>query len=170
MVLPQADRWQFLLAVIGVIFALPVHPLPGRYLSGFAILPLLVVQTDGPESGVAVATVLDVGHGLAVIVETHKHVLLYDAGPRYRSGFDSGRDIVLPALRAKGRTRLDTIVISHADNDHSGGVAAVIESFPSAQLIAGPDVELTHSSTCRGGQGYREDHKSQRYTGSTSDS
>jgi competence protein ComEC len=49
---------------------------------------------------------------------------------------------------------LDTIVISHADNDHSGGVAAVIESFPSAQLIAGPDVELTHSSTCRGGQGW----------------
>jgi len=154
MILPQADRWQFVLAVIGVIFALPVHPLPGRYLSGFAILPLLVVQTDGPESGVAVATVLDVGHGLAVIVETHKHVLLYDAGPRYRSGFDSGRDIVLPALRAKGRTRLDTIVISHADNDHSGGAAAVIESFPRARLIAGPDVELTHASTCRGGQGW----------------
>ncbi len=154
MVLPQAGGWQFVLAAIGVIFALPVHPLPGRYLSTLAILPLLVVQADGPEPGVAVATVLDVGHGLAVIVETRNHVLLYDAGPSYRSGFDSGADIVLPALRARGRTGLDTIVISHADRDHSGGAAAVIESFPRAQLIAGPDVTLADASACQGGQSW----------------
>ena len=154
MALPQTDRWQFVLAVMGVIFALPVHPLPGRYLSGFAILPLLVAQTDGPEPGVAIATVLDVGHGLAVIVETQNHVLLYDAGPRYRSGFDSGWEIVLPALQAMGRARLDTIVISHADNDHSGGASAVIESFPRARLIAGPDVELGHASVCQSGQSW----------------
>ncbi len=153
-ILPQADRWQFVLAVIGVIFALPIHPLPGRYLSAFAILPLLVVQTDGPKPGVAVATVLDVGHGLAVIIETRNHVLLYDAGPRYRSGFDSGSEIVLPALRAKGRTRLDTIVISHADTDHSGGAGAVIEAFPRARLVVGPDVRLTHASACRAGQSW----------------
>ncbi len=154
MVLPQAGGWQFVLAAIGVTFALPVHPLPGRYLSTLAILPLLVVQADGPEPGVAVATVLDVGHGLAVIVETRNHVLLYDAGPSYRSGFDSGADIVLPALRARGRTGLDTIVISHADRDHSGGAAAVIESFPRAQLIAGPDVTLADASACQGGQSW----------------
>ncbi len=152
--LPQADGWQFVLAIIGVIFALPVHPLPGRYLSALAILPLLAAQTDGPEPGAAIATVLDVGHGLAVIVETQSHVLLYDAGPRYRSGFDSGSEIVLPALRAKGRTRLDTIVVSHADRDHSGGAAAVIGSFPRAQLVVGPDVTLTHASACRGGQSW----------------
>jgi len=175
--LPQADRWQFVLAVIGVIFALPIHPLPCRYLSAFAILPLLVVQTDGPKPGVAVATVLDVGHGLAVIVETRNHVLLYDAGPRYRSGFDSGSEIVLPALRANGRTRLDTIVISHADTDHSGGAAAVIDSFPRAQLIVGPDVTLLHASACQGGQSWVWDgvefsflHPPARYTSLGNDS
>ncbi len=154
MVLPPASGWPFVLAAIGVIFALPVHPLPGRYLSTLAILPLLIAQADGPEPGVAVATVLDVGHGLAVIVETRSHVLLYDAGPSYRSGFDSGSEIVLPALRARGRTGLDTIVISHADRDHSGGAAAVIESFPRAQLIAGPDVTLADASACQGGQSW----------------
>ena len=93
------------------------------------------MRTDGPDPGVAVTTVLDVGHGLAVVVETNRHVLLYDTGPRYRSGFDSGREIVLPALRAMGRNRLDTIVVSHADTDHSGGAAAVIDSYPRALLV-----------------------------------
>lgn len=151
-VLPQADRWPFVLAAIGVVFALPIHPLPGRYLSGIAILPLFFAQTDGPEPGIAIATVLDVGHGLAVIVETRNHAMLFDAGPRYRSGFDSGWDIVLPALQAKNLTRLDTIVISHADNDHAGGAAAVIDAFPRAQLIVGPDVKLAHALKCEVGQ------------------
>ena len=155
--LPQIDRWQYIVAVIGVMFALPVHPFPGRYLSALAILPLLVVRTDGPDPGVAVTTVLDVGHGLAVVVETNRHVLLYDTGPRYRSGFDSGREIVLPALRALGRNRLDTIVVSHADTDHSGGAGAVIDSYPQALVIAGPDVALTGASGCQAGQSWTWD-------------
>jgi competence protein ComEC len=155
--IPPADSWLLILAVIGVMFALPVHPMPGRFLSGLAVLPLMFGRQGGPETGVAVATVLDVGHGLAVIVETRHHVLLFDAGPRYRSGFDSGEQIVLPALTALGRSELDTIIISHADTDHSGGAAAVTAAFPSAQIFAGPDVGMSGASACRRGDEWRWD-------------
>ena len=156
-VLPPTNIWLLVLAIIGVLFGLPIHPLPGRFLSALAIVPLLFGRNDAPDVGVAVATVLDVGHGLAVIVETGHYVLLFDAGPRYRSGFDSGREIILPALQALGRDKLDAIVISHADTDHSGGAAAVIEAFPRAQVFAGPDVELPQASVCRTGQAWERD-------------
>ncbi len=73
---------------------------------------------------------LDVGHGLAVLVETRSYRLLFDAGPTARSGFDSGEEIVLPALAARGRRGLDRFVVSHADNDHAGGAAAIVAAFP----------------------------------------
>ena len=70
-------------------------------------------------------TVLDVGQGLSVIVETARHRLLYDAGPRFPSGFDLGSAVVVPNLRRDGGRTLDTVVLSHADLDHVGGYGAV---------------------------------------------
>lgn len=155
--LPYINVWSLVLATAGVALALPVHPLPGRYLSGLAILPLIFGRTSGPDPGVVTATVLDVGHGLAIIVETENYLLLYDAGPRFRSGFDSGREIVLPAIHTLGRSDVDTIVISHSDSDHSGGAEVVIERFPQAQVIAGPDVELPGVSVCGTGRSWGRD-------------
>ena len=97
------------------------------------------------------------GHGLAVLVETRSHTLLYDAGAVYRSGFDTGREIVLPAMRAKSWETLDAVVVSHADNDHAGGIPAVLESFPDAQVLMGPDVELPGGEICRTGQAWTWD-------------
>lgn len=151
MMVPTADRARFFLAIVGVILAVPVHPLPGRYLALIATLPLFFPRAERPGHGAAVATVLDVGHGLAVIVETRNHVLLFDAGPRYPSGFDSGADIVVPALRALRHDTVDTIVISHSDNDHAGGAPALIARFPEAMLIAGPDVALHGITNCTSG-------------------
>jgi competence protein ComEC len=101
--------------------------------------------------------VLDVGHGLAVLVRTRARSLLFDAGARYPSGFDSGEEIVLPALRSLGIKTLDAIVISHADNDHAGGLGAVLEAFPRATLIAGPDLQMRQAISCRRGQRWEWD-------------
>jgi competence protein ComEC len=110
-----------------------------------------------PRSGEARATVLDVGQGLAVIVETRAHRLLFDAGPSFRSGFDSGADLVLPALRANGRRGLDLLIVSHADNDHAGGAAAVAAAFPFARILRGPDVAAPPGETCARGQAWQWD-------------
>jgi competence protein ComEC len=139
-------------AVLGTLLALPAHPLPGRRLGWLAVLPLLVPPRDELPAGAARIVLLDVGHGLAAIVETRTHRLLFDAGPSFRSGFDSGVDIVLPALGAKGPRRLDTLIVSHADNDHSGGAAAVLAAFPGTAVLKGPDVEAIPGEICERGQ------------------
>jgi competence protein ComEC len=103
---------------------------------------MFVDRPPPPPFGAVQATVLDVGHGLAVVVATHAHRLLFDAGPTFPSGFDSGDDVVLPALAALGGRTLDTLIVSHADNDHAGGAPAVAAAFPAARVLHGPDVAL----------------------------
>ncbi len=95
-------------------------------------------QCAVPPHGSARVVVLDVGHGLAVLVETRNARLLFDAGPTAPSGFDSGEEIVLPALAASGRRGLDRLIVSHADNDHAGGAAAVVAAFPQRRRAQRP--------------------------------
>jgi competence protein ComEC len=148
--LAGSTPWAIALAGLGVLLGLPLHPLPGRALAWLAVLPLFTAPPGRlPPPGVARLVVLDVGHGLAAVVETRGHRLLFDAGARYPSGFDVGREIVVPAL-AGGP--LDTVIVSHADNDHAGGATAVLERFPNADLLQGPDVETLAGRVCRRGQ------------------
>jgi len=135
-----------------ILFALPAHALPGRYLAWIAALGSLSVTPERPESGAFEATVLDVGHGLAVLLRTHEHTVLFDTGARYRSGFDSAEQIILPALRHLGIRKLDIVIVSHADNDHAGGLDTMLEAFPRALLIAGPDLDASRAVSCRRGQ------------------
>jgi competence protein ComEC len=121
------------------------------------LLPLFVPELRSLDRGDARAVVLDVGHGLAVIVETRNHRLLFDAGPTARSGFDSGEEIVLPALAANGRRDLDLLIVSHADNDHAGGAAAVANAFPAADVLTGPDVVAPAGRRCERGQTWEWD-------------
>jgi competence protein ComEC len=79
--------------------------------------------------------VMDVGQGLAVLVQTPDHALLYDAGPAFGRR-NAGQSVVLPVLRGLGIGRLDAVVASHGDNDHVGGLQSVIDAYPEAALIA----------------------------------
>lgn len=90
-----------------------------------------------PAEGEFWMTVLDVGQGTSVLLQTREHALLYDAGARYASGFDLGEAIVHPALLAKGVRQLDLLLVSHADNDHAGGAPAIKRSMPVARILAG---------------------------------
>jgi competence protein ComEC len=116
-------------------------------------LPLLSPPRALPEEGAFEAVVIDVGQGLSVFVRTHSHALLFDAGARYPSGFDLGEAAVLPTLRAYGVSSLDRIVISHGDNDHAGGAAAVAHAFPQALLSSGEPHRLpVLAARCRAGE------------------
>jgi competence protein ComEC len=140
------------LATLGVAFAMPAHPLPGRRLAWLAIVPALWPAASLPATGEARIVVLDVGHGLAVSVATRTHRLLFDAGPSFPSGFDVGEEVVLPALAADGRRTLDLLIVSHADNDHAGGAGAVVAAFPRAAVLHGPDVTTLPGRVCARGQ------------------
>jgi len=78
---------------------------PGRSLGLIWLAPLFVIVPLLPAMGAFRVTVLDVGQGLAVLVQTHTHSLLYDTGPRFSETADAGNRIIAPLLRANGVAR-----------------------------------------------------------------
>jgi competence protein ComEC len=142
---------------LGVTLAICGCGLPGHRCAWLALLPLALPMLALPAQGTVRAVVLDVGHGLAVLIETRAHRLLFDAGPTARSGFDSGEEIVLPALAAGGRRGLDRLVVSHADNDHAGGAAAIVAAFPDLDVLKGPDVVALAGRACAEGDEWEWD-------------
>ena len=122
--------WSVLLALAGGVWLLLPRSFPARWLGLLAFLPLLTVAPPRPEAGTAEVTVLDVGQGLSVHVQTATHDLLFDAGPAFSADADSGNRIIAPYLRAMGVRSLDALVISHADKDHEGGAASVLAALP----------------------------------------
>jgi competence protein ComEC len=144
-------------AVVGVLVAASGAPLKGRRLGWLALVPLFAPFAAPVPHGAAKLVVLDVGHGLAVIVETREHRLLFDAGPTFRSGYDSGADVVVPALGATSSLGLDRLIVSHGDNDHAGGAPAVAAAFPHAALLRGPDHAAAGGVACVRGQRWEWD-------------
>jgi competence protein ComEC len=103
-------------------------------------------------------TVLDVGQGLAVVVETRDHVLVFDTGPRWRSGSAAARVSLIPWLHARGIRRVDRLVLSHDDSDHTGGAAALSDSLPVTDLVVGPGVRSQRPArSCRRGENWHWD-------------
>jgi competence protein ComEC len=118
--------WTVVLAMIGAFALIGPRALPGRALALMLLVPLFAVKPARPPHGTFTVTALDVGQGLAVVVQTATYDLLYDAGPLWGEDSDAGQRIVVPYLRAIG-ARLGAMVVSHQDADHSGGAAAVMK-------------------------------------------
>jgi competence protein ComEC len=147
-----------LLAVAGIALLLAPRGVPGRPAGAVLLLPLLLPPRESLPYGVFALTVLDVGQGLASVIETRNHLLLFDTGPRYRSGFETGSAVVLPYLRERRWSRIDLLMVSHADSDHSGGTAAILDRLPVGRLLAGESLtESAHAERCRAGQQWRWD-------------
>ncbi|WIM05982.1 MAG: DNA internalization-related competence protein ComEC/Rec2 [Candidatus Nitricoxidivorans perseverans] len=127
--------WTVALALGGAAWLLMPRGFPVRWVGLAAFLPMLLVPPPRPMAGEANVTVLDVGQGLAVHVQTAGHDLLYDTGPAFSPDANSGNRIIVPYLRASGVRRLDGLVVTHADKDHSGGAASVLESVPTGWLM-----------------------------------
>ena len=114
---------------------------PARWLGAVALLPMFLALPPKPAAGELWLTVLDVGQGLAIVARTENHALLYDTGPGYSSDADSGNRIIVPFLRGEGVKRLDAMIVSHADSDHSGGALSVLDAVPVAWLGSSLDAD-----------------------------
>ena len=129
-------NFSVLLLGIPVCFLLFVPVSVGaRLFLALGFLMLLLKVPSLPPAGEFSVSILDVGQGSAAIVSTNRHRLIADAGAAYESGFDAGRQIVLPALRATGPYRVDKIIVSHGDIDHIGGARAIRQVFPNADYV-----------------------------------
>lgn len=127
--------WTVVVAIAGIAWLLAPRGVPGRALGAVWAVPMaLLPPTVIPEGGMRMV-VLDVGQGLAVLIATARHALVYDTGPRFTGSADAGGRIVAPFLRAAGVARIGVLVVSHADNDHSGGALSLLHAIPVARLV-----------------------------------
>ncbi|MGA7777784.1 MAG: ComEC/Rec2 family competence protein, partial [Paraburkholderia sp.] len=149
--LPQPNAWALAASAAGVAWCLAPRGWPLRWAAPLTWLPLLLPPPSGPEPGGFRLTALDIGQGSSILVETTHHALLFDAGPGPESTH-AGERIVVPYLQASGVYTLDTMVISHADSDHSGGAPAVLEGVRVRQLLAAlaPSNELWNKARSTG--------------------
>ena len=124
---PKPGVFEILLAMAGTLWLLTPRGWPLRWAGLLAWLPLMMALPTAPAKGFWV-TAFDIGQGNALLVETPNFRLLYDTGPAYSAAADGGSRVILPYLRARGIDRLDAMVISHSDMDHSGGARSVMKA------------------------------------------
>lgn len=121
-VLALPGRWHW--RVLALPFLLPFFRLPDAW----HLLPR-------PPPGQFSVVVVDVGQGGAALVMTSSHNLLFDAGPLRPDGSDLVERVLAPMLQSLGVQRLDALVISHDDADHSGGAQSLLDSTEVGQLM-----------------------------------
>ena len=154
---PVPPLWAIVVALAGVGWLLLPRGFPARALGLVLLAPALCWPPPRPAPGQAWVDVLDVGQGLAVLVRTHRHALLYDAGPAYSSQANAGARVVVPYLRAVGLSQLDALVLSHRDRDHTGGAAAVQAALSVARLLSSLPELSDAGERCRAGQTWEWD-------------
>lgn len=131
---PAPPLWAALAAGLGVAVCLLPRRLPGRLLGLPLLIPALFWPVEKPAAGEAWINVLDVGQGLAAIVRTREHTLIYDPGPLYSAESDAGQRVVVPYLRGLGINRVDMLMVTHRDSDHAGGTASVQAALSIGEL------------------------------------
>lgn len=143
-----------LLACTGFLFLVLPSVFKVRMLAIIFLLPLFFPYHETPSKGEALLTVLDVGQGLATVIQTQHHVMVFDTGPRFSQRFDTGRAVVLPFLNEKGVRKLDALLISHGDNDHIGGAESILSAMNVDEIVTSVPGKIPQhlSRRCERGQ------------------
>ncbi len=155
--------WSIAAGMMGVLWILLPRGFPARWLGFLLLLPMFLNAPEPPAHGAVRPIVFDVGQGLAVAAQTRHHALLYDTGPDFGDGADSGNRILVPSLRAMGIARLDGLILTHNDTDHTGGAASVMQAMPIEWMLSSlPDEhpllqQAVDSQHCTDGQAWQWD-------------
>lgn len=145
-----------LLALLCILLALPRY-LPAKLaLAGMLVLTIMLADTpDNVAEGALRVQVLDVGQGLSVLVRTANHQLLYDTGSAWLQG-SMAQQVVQPVLAHYALGALDTVLISHFDNDHAGGWSYLNDNIPVKRWLGNSDEPLFDA--CYAGLSWRWDN------------
>lgn len=146
--------WSLGLALCGALLLLAPRGIPARWLGLVLLLPAIAFVPERPKPGGFRLVLLDVGQGLAAIVETRHRALVFDTGARLGPRFDMGSAVIEPYLRERGIGRIDALVVSHGDNDHIGGARSVLARFPVDKTYTSAPERLAGvpSMVCAAGQ------------------
>jgi competence protein ComEC len=158
---PRPGLAALLLGCAGAAALLAPRGVPGRARAALALLPIAAVPLPRPAEGELWLTALDIGQGTAVVVQVADRTLLYDTGPAAGQATDAGARIVVPWLQSVGVARPDVVVVSHLDDDHSGGAPSVLRALPPERFVSSlPDEHpivrsAARAERCRRGEGWR---------------
>src|ERR1035437_6692856 len=157
----QAPLWAGIVGVFGGILLAMQLPWSLRLMGLPLMLPVLLWQAPRPPAGQFDLLAADIGQGSAVLVRTANHALLYDAGPSFNRESDAGNRMLVPLLRALD-VRVDTLMLSHRDSDHTGGALAVLTMQAQAELLSSiaddHELQAVRAATrCAAGQHWRWD-------------
>ncbi|MBG2875254.1 DNA internalization-related competence protein ComEC/Rec2 [Proteus alimentorum] len=86
-------------------------------------------------------SMLDVGHGLAIIIEKEGEAIIYDTGIRWKSGGSIAKSVIIPYLR-NHRLKPVALIISHDHLDHTGGIKDLIKAYPNLSIRSSFDDPL----------------------------
>lgn len=132
----QPEWWLLLAPGVGIVYAIRPGEIADTWKRRLLVVVFSVLLLIPPfqqlnasriSRGEFRASVLDIGQGTAVLIETENRRLLYDTGPIQGKKDDAGQRIILPYLRGRGVDHIDRMVISHSDSDHVGGAATLLK-------------------------------------------
>ena len=163
----ESSLWQgasssaliFASAMVGVLVLLMPKGMPVRWMGVFFLFPLLCPRLESPTSGDFWLTQLDVGQGLASVIQTQNHSLVYDTGDRFSERFNAGGAVIVPFLKHQQLQHPDLLIVSHGDRDHIGGSEAILTSYPELSVLTSAVSKIKHLSLekCVLGQEWRWD-------------
>lgn len=147
-----------LVMMLSLLFLFLPKGFPARWLGVLLLIPVFSYQPQRVEQGAFKYSLLDIGQGLASLIETKNHTLIYDTGPRTNNRFDTGKLVVLPFLQSKGIKQIDKMVLSHEDMDHRGGTLAILKEVTVNEIISSRDFLIKQSiKKCEAGQTWQWD-------------
>lgn len=151
--------WTIPLALAGFLLLLSPRGVPARWLGLVLAVPALSAQPERPPQAGFRLALLDVGQGLGAVVETREHLMIFDTGARFGSRFDIGSAVIEPYLRHRGAERIDTLIVSHGDNDHIGGAPSLLKRFAIERIYTSVPEKLPKSQaeSCKAGQSWEWD-------------
>ncbi len=154
----QHPAW-LLVAILGIVLWLAPSAVPARWLSLLYLTTVLGFSIPPVPSGAVRLTVLDVGQGLACVLQTRHHLAVYDTGPPLGPSADAGGRVILPFIRYWAVRKIDHLIISHRDNDHSGGAQSLLHALPVSLLSASAPQQFATWPTqlCEAGGHWRWD-------------
>ncbi len=120
-----------------------------RKASVLLLLILLYWQPEKLKPGEYELTVFDVGMGTSVLVRTRNYSLVYDFGPGNSNGYSAADWGLTPYLQQKSIEIPDLLVVSHVDQDHSGGFRSYLDSYRPVRLLSGTPTELQNRFALR---------------------
>jgi competence protein ComEC len=155
--LPDAAVWCWIVAIVGFLLLLSPAGIPGRGLALWLIAPLFLADPVRPDHGELWFTLLDVGQGLACVIETEHHLMVYDTGPAYTSGFNTAESVLIPYLRSRGYASVDRLVVSNGDRDHAGGYSALNQAVVIGDTLTGDPEHIKGARACHAGEAWHWD-------------